>query len=422
MAHFGIISPNASGHLNPMTAIAVAIRNRGHRVTFFLVGNPPLSVSNAGFEIVQMGGAIFPPNEHRAGVQRLGTLTGREALKYTTNLIARAVRAILELGPSIVGESGVTALIVDQSSFAGGTVADRLGLPFATVCNALLLNKEPDIPPFFGPWQPQNSWWSRIRNRIGWAVLDRLYSPSLRQIQEHRRQHGLVVPGLIADTWSSRLQISQQPEAFEFTRHKLPEQFKFVGPLRLPDAEPEIPFPWSRLDDRPLIYASLGTLQNRASKAFRMIAEACAGLDVQLVMSTGRGLAPEALGELPGRPIVVDYAPQAELVRRSELVITHAGLNTVLDALSLGVPLVAIPITNEQPGIAARVAWTGAGEMLPAKRVTPDRLRLLVSRVRKDSSYRAAAERIRHSIEIGGGARMAAEIIEKSLLSGDEVL
>ena len=415
MAHVGIISPNASGHLNPMIALADAIRSRGHRITFFLLGAPPASVSAAGFEVVQLGGTIFPADEHKAGIQKLGTLSGRAALSHTTALIARATEAILQEGPSLVREAEVTALVVDQSSFAGGTVADHLDLPFATVCNALLLNTEPGIPPFFSSREPRNSWWSRLQNKIGWAGLNQLYAPIMKQIQEYRRKHGLVVPAQIADTWSDKIQISQQPAAFEFPRQELPKQFRFVGPMRRPDNKTPVPFPWDQLDGRTLIYTSLGTLQNRAAAAFRIIAKACTELDVQLVMTTGRGLAPKNLGELSGRPIIVAYAPQVELIHKSALVITHAGLNTVLDALSVGVPIVAIPITNEQPGIAARIAWTGAGETLPAKRVTAKRLRSLVNRVSKEPSYRDASERIRQSIQAGGGAPLAAEIIEESL-------
>jgi MGT family glycosyltransferase len=402
-----------------MIALADAIRSRGHRITFFLLGTPPSSVSAAGFEVVQLGGAIFPVDEYKAGIQKLGTLSGRAALSHTTALIARATEAILQVGPSLVREAKVTALVVDQSSFAGGTVADHLGLPFATVCNALLLNAEPKIPPFFSSRQPRNSWWSRLQNKIGWAGLNQLYAPITKQIQGYRRRHGLAVPAQIADTWSDRIQISQQPAAFEFPRQELPKQFRFVGPMRRPEGNAPVEFPWSQLDDRPLIYASLGTLQNRAAATFRTIAKACTGLDVQLVMSTGRGLAPKNLGELSGRPIIVAYAPQVELIHRSALVITHAGLNTVLDALSVGVPMVAIPITNEQPGIAARVAWTGAGEALSAKRVTPKRLRSLVIRVWKEPSYRAASEHIRQSIQAGGGAPLAAKIIAESLALGE---
>ncbi len=397
-----------------MLALADAIRARGHQVTFFLLGDPPASIAAAGFEVIPLGGSVFPSDQYRASFEQLGLLQGRAALKHTFAIGARAAEAILEVGPSAARAVGVTALVVDQASFPGGTVADQLGLPFTTVCNALLLHTDSMAPPFFTHWQSQDTWWARIRNQIAWMGLNRLYAPILARIQDHRRRHGLPIPLQIADIWSGQLQISQQPEVFEFPRRELPKHVRFVGPLRLPSGYQPVPFPWERLDGRPLIYASLGTLQNRVVGMFRVIAEACEGLDAQLVISTGHGVAPEALGELPGRPIVVSYAPQLELLRRSTMAVTHAGLNTVLDALATGIPMVAVPVTNEQPGIAARVAWIGAGEAIAHKNVTPQALRSAVVRVRSNPSYRAAAERVRDSIQASGGAPRAAEMIEQS--------
>ncbi len=418
MSHAGIICPNTPGHVNAMLALAEATRARGHRVTFFLLGEPPASIAAAGFENVPLGGTVFPPDQYRAEFERLGSLQGRAALKHTLSIGARAADATLEVGPTAVRDAGITALLVDQASFPGGTVADQLGIPFATVCNALLLNPDPAVPPYFTHWQPRDAGWARVRNRIAWAGLNRLYAPILSRIQDRRRRLGLPVPATISTVWSDKLQISQQPELFEFPRHELPKHVRFVGPLRLSVGAQPVPFPWERLDGRPLIYASLGTLQNRVAGMFRVIAEACGGLDAQLVISTGNGVPPEALGKLPGNPVVVSYAPQLDLLRRSTLTVTHAGLNTVLEALSTGLPMVAIPVTNDQPGIAARVAWIRAGEAIAYKHVTLQALRDAVVRVRSNPSYRAAAERVRDAIHASGGAPRAAELIEHSLALG----
>lgn len=399
-----------------MVALADAIRTRDHRVTFFLLGAPPASVTAAGFEIVALGGDLFPVDQYQAEFQKLAVLQDRAALKQTLAIGARAAEAVLEVGPAVVHASGVTALVVDQASFPGGTVADQLGLPFATVCNALLLNPDPAVPPYFTHWQPREVWWARIRNRMAWAGLNRLYVPIVTRIQNHRRRLGLSVPADISQVWSDKLQISQQPELFEFPRRELPKQVEFVGPLRLPGGYQPVSFPWELLDGRPLIYASLGTLQNKIAGTFRVIAEACDGLDAQLVISTGHGVTPQELGQLPGRPVVVSYAPQLDLLRRSVLAVTHAGLNTVLDAMATGTPLVAVPVTNEQPGIAARVAWIGAGEVIANRQVTPQALRAAIIRVRSNPSYRTAAERVRDAIQAGGGAPRAAELIEQRLL------
>ena len=58
-------------------------------------------------------------------------------------------------------------------------------------------------------------------------------------------------------------QICQFPEGFDFPRRELPGCFHYVGPLHDAADRPQVPFPYDRLDGRPLVYASLGTIQNR---------------------------------------------------------------------------------------------------------------------------------------------------------------
>ena len=113
------------------------------------------------------------------------------------------------------------------------------------------------------------------------------------------------------------------------------------------------------------MYASLGTLQNSREPLFRCFAEACRGLDVQLVISHGGGLTEREAADCRESRSSSRYAPQVDALARAHLTITHAGLNTVLDSLAHGVPLVAVPITYEQPAIARRVEWTGAGQSIP---------------------------------------------------------
>jgi zeaxanthin glucosyltransferase len=129
MGHVGVICPNASGHLNPMLALADAIRARGHQVTFFLLGDPPASVAAAGFEVVPLGGSVFPPDQYRASFEQLGSLQGRAALKHTFAIGARAAEAILKVGPSAAHAVDVTALVVDQASFPRRHGSRPVGTP-----------------------------------------------------------------------------------------------------------------------------------------------------------------------------------------------------------------------------------------------------------------------------------------------------
>lgn len=180
-------------------------------------------------------------------------------------------------------------------------------------------------------------------------------------------------------------------------------------------------FPFARLNGRPLIYASLGTIQNKRIEVFHTIAAACASLPVQLVIAHGGALSKEAANQLPGSPLVVSYAPQLEVIQRASLVITHGGLNTTLDALSCGVPMIVIPFVHEQPAIARRVEWTGTGEIVWSKQLSADRLRTAIELVLLNSEYQAAALRLKASCDEAGGATKASDIIERVATSGQPV-
>jgi MGT family glycosyltransferase len=272
-----------------------------------------------------------------------------------------------------------------------------------TICNALLLNREPNVPPPFTGWPYNPSSWARVRNNLGYFASDRLTRPIAEVVQGCRKSWGLRPHRTPEESFSPLAQISQQPELFDFPRQHLAPSFHYVGPLRRPKTlRPE--FPWARLDGRPLIYASLGTLQNSRPDIFHLFAEACQGTNSQLVIAHGGGMTEEQEKQLPGNTVAVSYAPQLELLARSALTITHAGLNTVLDSLTFGVPLIAIPITYEQPAIARRIVFRSVGETIPFQRLTPDVLRNKIRRLLAlDSPYRANAAKMAGAIRAAGG-------------------
>jgi len=207
-------------------------------------------------------------------------------------------------------------------------------------------------------------------------------------------------------------QIAQMPREFDFPRDGLPSTFHYVGPC-FDDLSSRVPFPFERLDGRPLIYASLGTLQSKDHEYFNIIAEACADLEVQLVLSLGQaneGYNPR----LKGNAVVVNYAPQVKLLSQAALTITHAGMNTTQQSLAFGAPLVAIPLTHDQPAIAARLARTGAAIVIPPRKLTVRRLREAVRRVLFERhDYQFQAKRMRQAIHDAGGVGRAAELVEQ---------
>jgi zeaxanthin glucosyltransferase len=104
-----------------------------------------------------------------------------------------------------------------------------------------------------------------------------------------------------------------------------------------------------------------------------------------------------------------------ELLKRASVCITHAGLNTVLESLAQGVPQVAIPVTVDQPGVAARIAAQKTGLFVPLKELTVPRLTLLIDEVLRNSEYRENADRLRQAIAHTNGLEKAVDLLEEAL-------
>jgi MGT family glycosyltransferase len=250
---------------------------------------------------------------------------------------------------------------------------------------------------------------------VGIEALTRVAAPIFKVVNDQRRVWGIAPIHSARKFLSKLLRVAQMPRILEFDYPVVPPILHYTGPFVDKRLRPTIDFPWEKLDGRPLVYASLGTLQNGSERIFRTIAGACAGLDVQLVISLGGGVDPDRLGDLPGNPVVMRFVPQLEILKRASAVITHAGMNTVLESLSEGLPLVCIPLANDQPGVAARVAARGAGVVVPLRKLNAERLRTAVRAVLDDGEYRRAAGAVQDAIQAVDGLEMAADLIEDAL-------
>jgi zeaxanthin glucosyltransferase len=368
-------------------------------------------VEREGLEFLPMGEGEAATGEVAAAIEQLGKLTGLKAIRFTIQCASRLAGLTLQHAPNILEAAGIDMALVDQNEPAGGTSAEHLKIPFVSVAH-LPINREPSVPPPFVPRAYVDNPFARVRNRIGYSIADLMTAPLTSVLNRQRRKWGLPVLRTPDDSFSKLAQICTLPEAYDFPRRQLPGCFHYVGPF-IDSARPAVDFPWSALDGRPLVYASFGTLQNGLADAFQVVASACARLDVQLVISSGGSNLTAQRWQ--GNPIVVNFAPQLELLRRSSLFITHAGLNSVLESLSSAVPMVAIPVTNDQPAVAARLERCGAGEVVPIRRLSEDRLRAAIAQVLSNDTYRVSAARLQAAIRDSGGVRRAADIIEALL-------
>ncbi|MCC6354720.1 MAG: glycosyl transferase family 1 [Verrucomicrobiae bacterium] len=406
-----------------MCSIGQELTRMGHRVTVVARGKAEAIAGRFGLGFCELGSADLsgyrPP--WRIDAMMLGVV----GLSFASRLRARwkhMARLVLDFGPPELIRLGVDGLLVDQDLVAGGTVAERLGLPFVSVSNALHWNEEAAVPPHYTGWSYSETLWAMARNRLGHAAWHGFMRPVLAIVNRQRDAWGLARLRGPADTYSPLAQIGQGCRGLDFPRRELPSTFHYVGALGAERSAQDDDFPWDRLDGRPLIYASMGTVPHRANAlVLQKVAVACAGTDAQLVIGLGRWKgekdgAEACLRDLPGDPLVVDFVPQLRLLDRAALLVTHAGMNTVGEALSRAVCMLALPRNADQFAVAARLVHAGVGLRASFRRSTPGELRGLIGRLLAEPEFRARAERMRREIVDAGGARRAAAIAERALV------
>jgi MGT family glycosyltransferase len=412
----GFTAPNTPGHLNPMTALARTLKARGHEVIFFGYLDVEPVIRQAGIDFFPVCQEQYPAGEFARQLHGLSQLSGAEALQYTIQLFVDACRGGFDDGPRAIAGMRVDGLVLDQLSRGFDMVAMHMGVPYVHVSNALHLDYSGHTPLALFDWPHERTPEAFARNRQGVESVLKLAAGLTEVQRRYAERVGLDLDWDDPDrSMSRRAWITQTPREFDFPGDHWPAHFHHTGPLH--DGQDRTPsaFPWDRLTGEPLIYASMGTLQNGSEQVFRTIVEGVSAPGRQLVLSIGSHLEPHQIGAVPSNTIIVAHAPQIEILKRAALCVTHAGLNTVLESLAQGVPMVAVPVTNDQPGVAARIAHHRAGVAVPLKELAPDPLRAAVHDVLSDPSYRDNARRLQRAIAKADGLTRAADIVESAL-------
>jgi UDP:flavonoid glycosyltransferase YjiC (YdhE family) len=348
-----------AGHYEPLRPIARAAVRAGHSVTFACRPSMVGVVLGDGFAAVGVGPdveemtsiapLVVPGIEHEEAVLRDG-FARRTAL-------ARA-RALFDLG----GETAPEVLVGDEVDFGATIAAELLGVPHARV-TVLAAGSfaRPDLLV-----EPLNE----VRAQVGLPP-----DPDLEMLGRDL----VIVPGLPG----FRDPAFPLPETARMVRPGVLEPVEIepveVEPVEVEPVEvepvavetvavepgPRPPRWLADLGDRPVVYATLGTIFNvESGDLFVRILDGLAALAVDVVATVGRQLDPTVLGTWPPHVHVERFVPQAHLLPQVDVVVSHGGSGSVIGALAFGVPSVLLPIGADQTHNAARVAELGVGVAL----------------------------------------------------------
>jgi zeaxanthin glucosyltransferase len=148
MAKIGLLALGVPGHWNPTSCLARALQVRRHSVTAFSTAYYEDVVRRSGLDCCTVGATVYPRSRVEENLARIGTLQGRDLLRFTISAFTERSSMFLDEAPNLIRRFGLDLLLVDQFEPAGASIAERLRIPFITLCNALVADEEPAIRRF----------------------------------------------------------------------------------------------------------------------------------------------------------------------------------------------------------------------------------------------------------------------------------
>jgi MGT family glycosyltransferase len=379
------INGTAHGHLNPTFPLVQELVKRGEEVTYFSTGEFRQKIEACGALFMDYGDelAAFFKDFRPSGSHPFFTL-----IEFLLSQNAVMSQIILEKTKGLRFD-----YIIHDAMMGGGSfVARTLGIPAVCSCTSFAANKLPVPPKMLEPgFHPQ---------------LDSIY----KQIEAFAVQTGYQTEIMDVFFQKENLNIVFTSRLFQADSDSFDDSYKFVGPSIDDRGETGSGFKIEP-GGKPLVYISMGTINNGCAEFYQKCMEAFREEDVTVVMSIGGKVDIPSLGEIPANFTVRSYVPQLEVLKKASAFISHGGLNSVSEALYFGVPVVAIPQANDQPMVARRLVALGAGLELKMDEVTPEVLQSAVRKLLADPAYASASRMVGESFVQAGGFVAAADAI-----------
>ncbi|MFC8827305.1 macrolide family glycosyltransferase [Streptomyces sp. NPDC057137] len=392
MAHIAFFNFPAVGHVNPTLGVVEELVKRGHRVTctsteYFVpaikaVGATPIVYESPFGEFYHS-----PFNEEMMAGEGVRCLDEAIALHKQVS--------------QYYGDDRPDVIVHDFMAWGARFYASEHQIPVVRLF------------PSYGVSETFN-----IAQKFPWSAPD---DPKILEMVE--RLVGLLPTfGLPADmgafvTDVAELGIVFLPREFHYEGDSFDERFVFAGPS-ISDRS-AFQGSWQPKSDRPVLLISLGTAATGWPEFFSLAIKAFADSEWDVVMAVGDHIDPAELGEVPANFEVARHVPQLDVLRHARVFLTHAGMNSTMESLYHGVPMVAVPQMNEQRANALRVEELGLGRHLPREDTDVATLRAAVDAVAADRSVTERVSAMRDSMRAVDGPTLAADTVEKRLAAKD---
>ncbi|QWU14815.1 glycosyltransferase, MGT family [Paenibacillus sophorae] len=395
MSEVLFLSIPAHGHVNPTLGLVNELINQGEEVTYFCTEEFKEKIEKTGAEFKSYKVESIFANRKDNTPQD----TGLERLFDNINEALKSSDKIIEDVLDQIKDKHFDYIMYTAMYPFGNAFAQILKIPSVSSFAVFATPKE---------LMAQHKEFNNEELMKNHPVME-TYKKVTKQLKE---AYGVEMPDNLMSLFFNKGDINIAYTSKYFVSHPeyYDDSFKFIGPP-IYDRQENLDFPFERLEGKKVVYISLGTVFNTDTKLYELFFKTFANSDAVVVMTAYNVDLSEF--EIPGHFIVRNFVPQSEILKYTDVAITHAGMNSTSDLLYNNVPFVAIPIGADQPYMAGRSAELGAAISLDKDTLTPDLLKDSVEKVLNDPSYVENIKKISDSFKQAGGYKKAVEEIFK---------
>lgn len=381
------------GHVNPTLGLVEELVKRGEEVTYYCYDEFKERIERAGATFKNFKTEVFSRSS-----------SDHKSKNVSMEQMLNFINSVLQSSESFIND-----LLDDIKGIDFDYIMYGASFPYGKILSQIL--KIPSVSSFAIFATPQELEYGGANKININSIKDHPVVETYTKFSNYLLEsYGVKVPGIV-ELFFNRgdLNIAYTSEYFIPHPEYYDTTFKFIGPP-IYEIKENLDFPFNELNDKKVIYISLGTVFNKADiKIYDMFFEAFANSDYTVVMTAYN--IDISQFTIPSNFIVRNYVPQSEILKYTAVAITHAGMNSTNDLIYNNIPFVAIPFGADQPYIASRVEELGVATVLNKDKLSVEDLRNSVEDVLSNTNYLYNINKVSDSFKKCGGYKEAADAI-----------
>ena len=377
----------AHGHTNPTLGVVSELVSRGHQVWYYSYNIMREKIESAGATFVScddydMEQKLTPKDSVRVG----------KDLAFSTKILVDTTLALDDKVCEDMKRLKPDCIVADSMAVWGKAIAIKLGIPFVSSTTTFAFNQHSA---------------KIMKQGIGELVRMLISMPKITKNIKRLQDKGYPIKSVldIIQNDDNTHTIVYTSSDFQPCADTFSDKYVFVGPSIRPATDKIVK------TKEKLIYISMGTVNNDMMPLYKTCITTLADTEYQVIISVGNLVSIKEFGKLPENISVYEHVDQIAVLQVADIFLSHCGMNSVNESLYFGVPLLMLPQTAEQGGVAERVHQLGAGIKL--KKTDGASIIYAINKLLSVNSYKDNAQKISWSFRQCVGSKGAADKIEQ---------